>query len=143
MLFVPLTTATMDPIPKEEMGNATSMFNLMRNLGGGFGIASGHHVPVPAPAVPHPPTRRTRQRVEHANAGIPQQYAGRVRDARRRAAPPRGQAYGALWGVVQRQASMLAFVDTFRAMAIVFLLVLPFLFIMRRPTHTRSAGPMH
>ncbi len=38
---------------------------------------------------------------------------------------------------------MLAFVDTFRAMAIVFLLVVPFLFIMRRPTHTRSAGPMH
>jgi DHA2 family multidrug resistance protein len=54
-----------------------------------------------------------------------------------------GQAYGALWGTVQRQASMLAFVDTFRAMAIVFLLVVPFLFIMRRPTHTRSAGPMH
>ena len=40
MLFVPLTTATMDPIPKEEMGNATSMFNLMRNLGGSMGIAS-------------------------------------------------------------------------------------------------------
>ena len=41
LLFVPLTTATMDPIPKEEMGNATSMFNLMRNLGGSVGIACG------------------------------------------------------------------------------------------------------
>ncbi len=40
LLFVPLTTATMDPISKEEMGNATSMFNLMRNLGGSIGIAS-------------------------------------------------------------------------------------------------------
>src|SRR5580704_15239321 len=40
MLFVPLTTATMDPIPKEEMGNATNMFNLMRNLGGSIGSAS-------------------------------------------------------------------------------------------------------
>ena len=40
LLFVPLTTATMDPIPKEEMGNATSMFNLMRNLGGSVGIAA-------------------------------------------------------------------------------------------------------
>ena len=30
----------MDPIPKEEMGNATSMFNLMRNLGGSIGIAA-------------------------------------------------------------------------------------------------------
>ena len=31
LLFVPLTTVTMDPIPKEQMGNATSLFNLMRN----------------------------------------------------------------------------------------------------------------
>jgi hypothetical protein len=38
---------------------------------------------------------------------------------------------------------MLSFVDTFRAMAIVFLLVLPFLFIMKRPTHHKAAGPMH
>ena len=41
MLFVPLTTITMDAIRKEEMGNATSMFNLMRNLGGSVGIACG------------------------------------------------------------------------------------------------------
>ena len=40
LLFVPLTTVTMDPIPKEEMGNATSVFNLMRNIGGSMGIAS-------------------------------------------------------------------------------------------------------
>src|SRR6185436_5742565 len=38
-LFVPLTTISMDPIPKERMGNATSLFNLMRNLGGSIGIA--------------------------------------------------------------------------------------------------------
>jgi hypothetical protein len=38
---------------------------------------------------------------------------------------------------------MLAFVDTFCAMAIVFLLVLPFLFIMKRPKHHRAAGPIH
>ena len=40
LLFVPLTTVTMDPIPQEEMGNATSLFNLMRNLGGSIGIAA-------------------------------------------------------------------------------------------------------
>src|SRR5947207_194523 len=40
LLFVPLTTATMDPIPKERMGNATSIFNLMRNIGGSGGIAT-------------------------------------------------------------------------------------------------------
>src|SRR5215470_11345403 len=40
LLFVPLTTVTNAPIPKEQMGNATSLFNLMRNLGASIGIAS-------------------------------------------------------------------------------------------------------
>ena len=39
-IFVPLTTVTMNRIPKQELGNATSIFNLMRNLGGSVGIAS-------------------------------------------------------------------------------------------------------
>src|SRR5262249_49507187 len=39
LLFVPLTTITNDRIPKEEMGNATSLFNLMRNIGASIGIA--------------------------------------------------------------------------------------------------------
>src|SRR4029453_13591706 len=39
LLFVPLTTITMAPIAKEQMGNATSLFNLMRNQAGGIGIA--------------------------------------------------------------------------------------------------------
>src|SRR5437016_8404800 len=40
LLFVPLTTVAMAPIPRERMGNATSLFNLMRNLGGSIGIAA-------------------------------------------------------------------------------------------------------
>src|SRR5207253_6963014 len=39
LLFVPLTTVSMDRIPREKMGNATSLFNLMRNIGGSIGIA--------------------------------------------------------------------------------------------------------
>src|SRR5438093_3847582 len=39
LIFVPLTTVTMSLIKREEMGNATSLFNLMRNLGGSVGIA--------------------------------------------------------------------------------------------------------
>ncbi len=38
-IFVPLTTATHDPIPREEMVNATSLFNVLRNIGGSIGIA--------------------------------------------------------------------------------------------------------
>ena len=38
-MFIPLMTLTLSSIPKEEMGNATSIFNLLRNLGGSVGIA--------------------------------------------------------------------------------------------------------
>lgn len=37
--FVPLTTLTMSGIRKEDMGNATAVYNLLRNLGGSFGVA--------------------------------------------------------------------------------------------------------
>ncbi len=143
MLFVPLTTATMDPIPKEEMGNATSMFNLMRNLGGGFGIAAA------TTFLFRRQQFHLHQLGEHVSALNPlaQEFLRNTQGAlTMRGSSPTlaaGQAYTALWGTVQRQAAMLAFIDTFRAMSIVFLLVLPFLFIMRRPKHTRSAAPLH
>jgi len=140
MLFVPLTTAAMDPIPKEEMGNATSLFNLMRNLGGSVGIASAttylfrreqFHTNVLGGHVNafNPRTNLYVQSIQSAMVarGLDSESALR-------------RAYAAVWGMVQRQAAMISFVDTFRAMAIVFLLVLPVLLVMRRPKHHRGGG---
>jgi DHA2 family multidrug resistance protein len=39
MVFIPLQTMAFATIPKEEMGNATSIFSLLRNLAGSVGIA--------------------------------------------------------------------------------------------------------
>ena len=39
LLFVPLTTVSMATIAPQRMGYATSLFNLMRNIGGSVGIA--------------------------------------------------------------------------------------------------------
>ena len=39
-IFVPLTTMTMGRLPREEIGNAAGICNLMRNLGGSIGIAT-------------------------------------------------------------------------------------------------------
>lgn len=38
-VFVPLTTFTMDPIPKAETGYATSLYSVMRNIGSSMGIS--------------------------------------------------------------------------------------------------------
>jgi len=40
LIFVPLTTATMGTLAREQIGTATGIFNLMRNIGGSLGIAS-------------------------------------------------------------------------------------------------------
>ena len=143
MTFVPLTTATMDPIPREGMGNATSMFNLMRNIGGSMGIATATtflfrrqqlHIHLLAADVnPYNP------RTEVFLKGVQATMIAHGSDPHTAV----GQSYGTIWGIVERQASMLAFVDTFRAMAVVFLLMLPLLFVMKRPKHPRGGAPMH
>lgn len=38
-IFIPLTITTLSHIPKEKMGEATSIYNLLRNMGGSVGIA--------------------------------------------------------------------------------------------------------
>jgi len=143
MLFVPLTTATMDPIPREQMGNATSMFNLMRNLGGSFGIAAAT-------------TFLFRRQQFHtnllgANVNALSPQATRMLRGLQATMMTQGndahlaqrKALAAIWGMVQRQAAMVSFVDTFLAMAVVFLLVLPLLFLMRKPRHHGGPGAMH
>jgi DHA2 family multidrug resistance protein len=143
MLFVPLTTATMDPIPKEEMGNATSMFNLMRNLGGSFGIAAAttylfrrqqlHTNQLGARVTPFSP----------AAAAMTSGLQGAMKAHGSDPFLAARQAYVATWGLIERQASMLSFVDTFMAMGIVFLLVLPLLFVMKRPQSRGRGAAMH
>jgi len=139
-LFVPLTTITMDPIPREQMGNATSIFNLMRNLGGSFGIAAstvlltrhqqthtdvlGTHVDLYSP--------QARAMIEQMRAAFVARGADLATAGR--------QAQAAVWGMVQRQASMLSFADVFRELALLFVLLLPLLLLMRSPR--RSGGPV-
>jgi DHA2 family multidrug resistance protein len=139
-LFVPLTTISMDPIPRERMGNATSLFNLMRNLGGSIGIATTG-------------TLLARKQQEYINVmgahvTAYSQAAQQSLDAARNGFLASGadlytatqRAYAAVFGAVQRQAAMVAFVDLFRLLGIIFLLLLPLVLLMRRPRGREAAA---
>ena len=39
LIFVPLATSTMGTLRNEEIGNASGLYNLMRNVGGSIGIS--------------------------------------------------------------------------------------------------------
>jgi MFS transporter, DHA2 family, multidrug resistance protein len=136
-IFVPLTTISMDRIPRERMGNATSLFNLMRNLGGSVGIAVTG-------------TLLARQQQVYVNvlgANV-DDYSATTRtafEAARNGFMARGadittatqRAYASLFGTVQQQASMVAFVQVFWLLGVIFLLLLPLILVMKRP---RSGG---
>jgi DHA2 family multidrug resistance protein len=133
LLFVPLTTITMDPIPKEKMGNATSIFNLMRNIGGSVGIANVTTVVA----------RHTQMHINDLGAnvnpyslssrmnlnGLTSMFTSRGMD---RVTAAHG-AYDATFGMVAQQAAMLSFVDAFWLLGITFLVITPLIYIMKKP----------
>ncbi len=132
-LFVPLTAASMSTIPKEQMGNATSIFNLMRNIGGSFGIAIMT-------------TFLTRRGQFHQSRLIENVRMGNVQTQNMLRGTQAWfqthgsdsytasrKALGALYGMVQQQASMLAFVEAFWVMGVVFLVMMLFVPLLRNP----------
>lgn len=138
-LFVPLTTITMSPIRKEAMGNATSLFNLTRNVGGSAGIAvvtalyvrftqshinqmAAHFTPYDSAAM------RMMGSMQAMWAAV---GSGPGRTSR--------QALSLAFGMVERQAAMLAFIDVFLILAALFVAITPLILIMKKP-NADSAG---
>jgi MFS transporter, DHA2 family, multidrug resistance protein len=131
MVFVPLTTISMDPIPQERMGNATSLFNLMRNLGGSIGISI-----VVALLSENTQTVHSRL-IENLRPDNPLAQAPFL-------APPFSlsvpNGIAALNAEVTRQAQMVAYIDDFKLMMIIVVLAAPLLLLLRKPRAARSAG---
>jgi DHA2 family multidrug resistance protein len=143
MLFVPLTTITMDAIPKEEMGNATSLFNLMRNIGGSVGIAVattmiarssqlfvnrlGVHI--------NPYDPQTEAMVAQLRAYFISRGSDMVTATR--------EAYAAVNGIVQQQAALLSYLNEFKIFGAIFLAMLPLILLMKRPGHKGGPVAMH
>ena len=140
LVFVPLTVLTMAYIPKERMGNATSLFNMMRNIGGGVGIS------VVA-------TMLTRMGQEHTNllvanvtptSSLALGWVGGLRGLFAGSGPGWAdqQAYAALFGMVQREATMVALVRIFQYLGLLTLILIPLIALTKRPPKGPSAQPM-
>jgi DHA2 family multidrug resistance protein len=115
------------------MGNATSIFNLMRNIGASIGISMVEtvqyrtqqtHINILGQHVT-PESMTAQQMMNTLKAYFMSQGAS--------AAMATQQAYESVWGMVQRQAAMLAYNDTFRFLAVIFVCMIPLLFLLRKP----------
>ncbi|MGA8140217.1 MAG: DHA2 family efflux MFS transporter permease subunit [Desulfobaccales bacterium] len=133
MTFVALTNLTMGHISREKMGNATGIYNLLRNLGGSFGIA------VAATLLSRRAQFHQSRLVEHLTAGSPSFIAWQHRIAR--ILPGLGphwnyweapRAMATLYDQVQVQAMTLSFGDGYWFFTVLFLLLVPLVFMMRQ-----------
>jgi MFS transporter, DHA2 family, multidrug resistance protein len=139
-LFVPLTTLTMEPIPKEETGYATSLYSVMRNIGSSMGISfvttwlarrSQFHQNVLSSSLT-PGSLQTKQMIEGMR--------GFIQTRGFDAATAMQKADALLYQLLQQQASLLSYLDVFHLMGILFLVSIPLIFIMRKPKRVR--GPL-
>jgi MFS transporter, DHA2 family, multidrug resistance protein len=133
LLFVPLTTVSMDPIPRERMGNATSLFNLMRNIGGSVGIAVTGTMLARNNQATTSILGANVTAYDQASQSMFAQMRGAFMAAGSDAATATERAYAAMFGLVQRQAAMVSFVGIFQLMGILFLLLVPLVLLMERP----------
>jgi len=143
LIFVPLTTVTNDPVPKERLGAATSIFNLMRNVGASIGISVVETLQFRRmQAHINDLGRNVNSGNAHAQAmmrGMQGSMMARGADS----ATATKQAYATIWAMVERQAAMLSYNDVFLLLAVMFLIMFPFILLMTKPKRGGGAVMAH
>jgi len=111
LIFVPLSTLAMGTLKNEQIGNASGIYNLCRNLGGSIGIsmvttlldrgAQSHQAILVSHLTPYDPAFQQRfTMLEHLLGSAE-------------------KAYGLIYQTLVKQAMLLAYVDNFRLFAII------------------------
>ncbi|MBI1176642.1 DHA2 family efflux MFS transporter permease subunit [bacterium] len=142
LIFVPLTTTTMNDLRQEQIGNASGIYNLMRNLGGSFGIAAVttiidrasqmHQVTLVSHMTPYDPIYQ--ERLAAITAGLATQSGPWLASQ---------QAHAVLYGIVEQQARLAAFVDNFRIFGIICLCCVPLVFLFKEVRARKAKMAAH
>jgi DHA2 family multidrug resistance protein len=142
LVFVPLTTMSLAAVLPRDLPTASGIFNVVRNVGGSVGVALtttflsrqtqvhvatliGHVTPWSAAAA----DRLARLQDVYLASGSDAETARR-------------QALRHLYDEVQRQASMNAFADDFLGLAALFAVLVPLVWLMRRPADIPRPQPV-
>jgi MFS transporter, DHA2 family, multidrug resistance protein len=131
-LFVPITAVAYVGLPPGKNNNASALINLMRNLGGSFGISLAqtwlarrtqfHQARLVSHITPYNPQyQRTLQQITRT---LTHTAAAPARTSR--------QVVGVIYGTVQQQAMMMSYLDIFYLLAWVALLMILLVFLLRK-----------
>lgn len=132
LMFLPLSMATLGPLPREEISAATGFYSLTRQLGGSIGVAllttlladrQGFHRAVLVEKM----TASDPQVLERI-AAYTSAFVSKGFDA----ANAHAKALALLDGAVSLQAAVLSFNDTFRVTTVALLATLPLVLLLGR-----------
>jgi len=133
-LFIPINAVAYHFIAKTKTDAASGLINLARNLGGSFGIS----------VVTTMLARRTQFHqnilVSHVTEGNPN-YREMFEGAQQMLisqgadiAEAAIKAKAMIYGMVRQQAAMLSFIDNFWMLGVIFVVIIPLVFVMRKTT---------
>lgn len=138
-IFVPLTTMAMGTLPVQQIGNATGLYNLMRNIGGSVGIsivttflardAQKHQAMMVAHTTAFDPVMQ--QRLHETAAALTPKFGEHDALAR---------AYQMIYHNVLGQAQLWSFVDNFRWVALLTVVCAFAVFFFRKVKATGTVA---
>jgi DHA2 family multidrug resistance protein len=140
LIFVPLSTTAVGTLANEQIGNASGLYNLLRNIGGSIGISlvdtfiarrqQVHRNDLDRYLAPTPVVQQSLHRLQsyfsfHTGPKIAQL-----------------RAYALLQNGLDQQSILYAYVDDLRYMVVVCALCLPIVFLLKPVKAKRGAAPV-
>jgi DHA2 family multidrug resistance protein len=132
LFFIPLNTIAYSNLPPGKSNSASSMMNLMRNLGGGIGIS------VAATLL----TRRAQVHQDRLSAHATRSFRPFFNHMMATGGFTRKNIY-AFYEVIQVQSTMLSYLDVFKIFTIGVLLVVSVILLLKKPKKGAKAVMGH
>ncbi len=142
-VFVPLSTTTMAFLKNEEIGNASGLYNLLRNIGGSIGISVVNTI-----VARHEQLHRTElsASLSPGRIVVDSTIQGTAQYLGSQGASPTtalDRAYGLINAALNGQARLWSYVDDFRYMALMCFLCVPIVFALKKAVGRAPAGAAH
>jgi DHA2 family multidrug resistance protein len=143
MMFLPLSLATIGPLPKSAVAAGAGFYNLTRQMGSSIGIAVittllAHREAVHRAVLVEKVTPFSQPAAERINAftAMFMQHGGDPAASHQR-------ALGLLDRIVNGQSLLLSFADVFRYTALAFVVTLPLLLLLGRGGNKEAPAGVH
>ncbi len=138
-IFVPLSAVTVTGLANEEIGNASGLYNLSRNVGGSIGISIVNTI-----VARHQQLHQSELVRSVTSTSVPLQNQLHALQAYLHtqgysAAESMHKAYALIGEMVAGQALLWSYVDDFRYMALVSFACIPIVFILKKAIPRKGA----